>query len=386
MNATTGKVALVNDGTGLSGTCPSGSSIEDLVGYGAASCSETNPAPGLSNTTAGLRHGAGCVDTDDNSADFSAGAPNPRNSASPANNCSFTLVVSVDPAASGSVSKSPDLANYAAGAVVQLTATPADGNHFDHWSGDATGSSTPLDVTVNGDMVVTAHFLPNAFASQMVISQLYGGGGNLGADYTHDYVELYNRGNAPANITGWTIQYASASGMVWSTTTLIGVVPPGHYYLIEQSSGGGGTTALPAPDAIGTINLGASDGKLALVNNNVVLAGDCPSGGTIVDMLGYGSANCSESSPATAMSNTLASFRDHDGCDETNDNLADFSSALRRRGTALRPRTSATCGWAWVRGRPRSCCPRRGPTPRTDRRTCRWACPPRRACASWSRT
>jgi predicted extracellular nuclease len=328
MSATAGKVVLVNNSTALTGTCPSGGSIEDLLGYGAASCSETSPAPVLSNTTAELRHGGGCVDTDDNSADFSSGAPNPRNSAASANNCTFTLAVNIDPAATGTVAKAPDLASYTAGANVQLTATPADGYHFDHWSGGATGSSTPLGVTVNTDLVVTAHFLPNAFASQMVISQLYGGGGNAGATLTNDYIELYNRGNAPANITGWTVQYASASGNVWSTTTLIGTVPPGHYYLIQQSSGGAGTTGLPAADAIGTLNLGSTDGKLALVNNNVVLTGACPSGGTIVDMLGYGTADCSESSPAAPMSNTLSTFRNHDGCDETNDNLADFSNGV----------------------------------------------------------
>jgi uncharacterized repeat protein (TIGR02543 family) len=327
MSATSGKVALVDDGTALSGTCPGGASIEDLVGYGSANCSETSPAPTLTNTTAELRNGGGCVDTDDNSADLDPGAPNPRNSTAPVNNCTFTLAVNVDPSATGSVSKSPDLGSYAADAIVQLTATPADGYHFDHWSGDATGSATPMNVTMSGDLVATAHFLPNTFASQMVISQLYGGGGNSGASYTNDYVELYNRGNAPANITGWTIQYASPSGSVWSTTTLIGTVPAGHYYLVQEASGGGGSVGLPTADAIGTINLGSADGKLALVNTNVVLTGTNPSSATVVDLLGYGTATFSETAPATAMDNTNATFRDHGGCDETNNNLADFSSA-----------------------------------------------------------
>ena len=351
MSATAGKVALVHDATALSGTCPGGLTIEDLVGYGAANCSETSPAAALTNTTAEVRDGSGCVDTDNNSADLHPGSPNPHNSAAPANNCTFTLTVNVDPPASGSVSKSPDLASYASGASVQLTATPADGYHFDHWSGGATGSATPNNVTMNSDLVVTAHFLPNNLASQMVISQLYGGGGNSGASYTNDYVELYNRGNAPANITGWTIQYASATGTVWSTTTLIGVVPPGHYYLVKQSSGGGGSTGLPAPDAIGTINLGAADGKLALVNTNVVLTGGTPSSPTIVDLLGYGAADFSESAPASAMSNTTATFRGHGGCDETNDNLADFANG------SPGPRNSASAanicdGWLGVGPRP----------------------------------
>jgi len=138
---------------------------------------------------------------------------------------------------------------------------------------------------------------------------------------------------------------------VWSTTTLIGVVPPGHYYLVKQASGGGGSTGLPAPDAIGTINLGAADGKLALVNTNVVLTGGTPSSPTIVDLLGYGAADFSESAPASAMNNTTATFRGHGGCDETNDNLADFASG------SPGPRNSASpaniCdGWLGVGPRP----------------------------------
>ena len=35
----------------------------------------------------------------------------------------------------------------------------------------------------------------NAFAAgNLVVSQVYGGGGNTGASYTHDFIELFNRG------------------------------------------------------------------------------------------------------------------------------------------------------------------------------------------------
>ncbi len=33
-----------------------------------------------------------------------------------------------------------------------------------------------------------------AVSPDIVISQVYGGGGNAGATYTHDYIELFNRG------------------------------------------------------------------------------------------------------------------------------------------------------------------------------------------------
>jgi hypothetical protein len=176
----------------------------------------------------------------------------------------------------------------------------------------------------------------NASAGQIVISQVYGGGGNTSADYKNDYVELYNRGTAAVTVTGWTIQYASASGTVWSSVVLTGTIGVGHYYLVQEAQGVGGTLSLPAPDAIGVTNLSATDGKVALVSNNVVLSVSCPSGPGIVDFIGYGSANCSETSPASGMSNITASLRGNGGCDESDNNAADFATG------APTPRNLAT--------------------------------------------
>ena len=327
MNSTTGKVALVSGNTALTGACPTGGTIEDMVGYApSANCSETTPAPTLSNTTANLRLSGGCQDTDNNAADFATGAPTPRNSASPANNCQLTLAVSVDPPGSGSVNLSPLQASYANGALVVLTATGVSGYHFSHWTGGLTGGANPATVTMTSNKTIVAHFQSNTLASEMVISQVYGGGGNAGATYKNDYVEIYNRGNDAQDVTGWTVQYASNAGGPWASTVLIGTVLPGQYYLVQESQGTGGTTDLPAPDAIGSTGVSATDGKVALVRSNVLLVGDCPSDPSIVDLLGYGPANCFETAPAPLASNTLASFRGHGGCDETNDNSADFAN------------------------------------------------------------
>jgi hypothetical protein len=87
MSATNGKVALVNGTTALAGACPT-TNVIDLVGYGAANCFEgTATAPTGSNTTSDRRGMSGCTDTDMNDADFTAGTPDPRNSASAANIC-----------------------------------------------------------------------------------------------------------------------------------------------------------------------------------------------------------------------------------------------------------------------------------------------------------
>lgn len=82
MSASAGKVALVNNSTTLAGACPAG--LVDLVGYGSATnCSEGAPTGNLSNTTAALRKANGAQDTDNNNADFTIGAPNPRNTPPP---------------------------------------------------------------------------------------------------------------------------------------------------------------------------------------------------------------------------------------------------------------------------------------------------------------
>ncbi len=95
MAATAGKVALVNSTIALTGACPLGiiGGIIDFVGYGTtANCFEgAGPAPAPSTTTADVR--TLCVDTNNNNANFTAMAPNPRNTASTMTPCSPTAVV-----------------------------------------------------------------------------------------------------------------------------------------------------------------------------------------------------------------------------------------------------------------------------------------------------
>ena len=98
MSATAGKVALVSSTTALNGACPS-ANVVDEIGYGAtANCSETSPAPAPSTTTADIRNGGGCVDSGNNSTDFAAAAPTPRNTASPTQSCANNAPTITPPA------------------------------------------------------------------------------------------------------------------------------------------------------------------------------------------------------------------------------------------------------------------------------------------------
>ena len=250
MSATNGKVALVASSIPLAGSCPLAGTV-DFVGFGSANCFEgAGAAPVLSNTTAALRAGNGCVDGDNNTADFATGAPVPRNSVSPAQSCAP----------------------------------------------------------------------PTA-----VISQVYGGGGNSGALFTNDFIEIFNPGPAAVPLNGWSVQYASSAGSTWQVTALAGVVPAGGYHLVQLAAGAGGTMPLPVPDTVGTTSMAATSGKVALVASTASLAGTCPTSSDLLDFVGYGTANCFEgASAAPTLSNTTAAFRLRDGCVDTDDNGADF--------------------------------------------------------------
>ncbi|MCI0352292.1 MAG: lamin tail domain-containing protein, partial [Acidobacteriales bacterium] len=60
--------------------------------------------------------------------------------------------------------------------------------------------------------------------SSVVISQIYGGGGNTGAPYRNDFIELFNRGSNSVSVTGWSVQYASAAGTTWQVMSLSGTI------------------------------------------------------------------------------------------------------------------------------------------------------------------
>ncbi len=176
----------------------------------------------------------------------------------------------------------------------------------------------------------------------VVISQVYGGGGNSGATWKNDFIELFNRGTTAVNLSTYSVQYASSTGTSWQRTNLSGSIQPGKYYLIQQAAGTGGTQDLPTPDASGTINLSATTGKIALVSNQTTLSGACPTEG-IVDFVGFGAANCYEGAGSTpALTNTTAALRNSNGCTETDDNSADFSTGAPNPRNTSSPTHSCT--------------------------------------------
>jgi len=201
--------------------------------------------------------------------------------------------------------------------------------------------------TVAAALVLACAGATFASTSGVVISQIYGAGGNAGAPLRNDYVEIFNAGNAPVNVTGWSVQYASATGSgTFAANGPVGLPPlnlqPGQYLLVSLASGGSAGAALPTPDAVGSINMSGTAGKVVLVNSNSGLA--CNGASTpcspaqlaqIVDLIGYGSANFFETTAAPAASTANALLRQTGGCVDSDNNGADFGTG------APAPRNSA---------------------------------------------
>ena len=167
-------------------------------------------------------------------------------------------------------------------------------------------------------------FQSSGASIDVVISQIYGGGGNTGAPFQNDFIELHNLSGSSVDITGWSVQYASALGTSWQVTTLTGLIVPGGYYLIQEASGGAIGNFLPTPDATGVVNMSATTGKVVLSSTSVALSGFCPGVVEIVDLVGYGSlANCWEGTGrAPGLSNTLSAQRT--ASPDSDDNFVDF--------------------------------------------------------------
>src|SRR5918999_3883449 len=183
----------------------------------------------------------------------------------------------------------------------------------------------------------------SAASPDLVVSQVYGGGGNAGASYSHDFVELFNRGQADASLAGKSIQYASAGGTgnFGASSTQLTELPdvtlrPGEYLLVQEATNNAtvgnplfANFVDPSP-----INMSGTAGKVALVTNTTSLG--CNGGSTpcdagqlarIIDLVGYGNANFFEGAAAApTLNNTTSAIRLNGGCNDTDHNAADFAA------------------------------------------------------------
>ena len=160
--------------------------------------------------------------------------------------------------------------------------------------------------------------LPQLTPPDVIISEVYGGGGNSGAPFNADFVELFNTTDSQIDIGGWSVQYYSATG----TSANVIVIPDGKiipakgHFLISAAGGSVGSN-LPTPDVSSTTpNISATNGKLALytvveaqaltepltieqIINNVAFK----------DYVAFGSAQPQWGSPLASPSNSTSATR-----------------------------------------------------------------------------
>lgn len=180
-------------------------------------------------------------------------------------------------------------------------------------------------------------------STTLVISQAYGSGGNSGALYTADYVELHNVSGTSQSLAGLSVQYASSSATgAWTGVYALpaATIPAGGYYLIQMSAPGAVGSPIPTPDAIATpaIAMSGTSGRVAIVNGTTAVTA-CPAG--LIDLVGYGTSICFEGAAATpVLSSILAAVRNNQGCADTDNNGADFTAATPA------PRNSASAAFS----------------------------------------
>ncbi|HWV48552.1 MAG TPA: lamin tail domain-containing protein, partial [Microbacterium sp.] len=173
--------------------------------------------------------------------------------------------------------------------------------------------------------------LANTTGTGVVINEAYLSGGSAGALFTNKFVELYNPTSEPVTLDGLSLQYRSATGTAAfnGVVPLTGVIPAGGHYLVQGGSNGANGQALPAADAVGTLNPSGTNGTLALVEgttavtltpgSNVGVAG-------VIDLLGYGTSNTFETAAATPPAgNTDVKSLNRTNAADTDDNSADFA-------------------------------------------------------------
>ena len=175
----------------------------------------------------------------------------------PAPPTQYSLTVNV--VGSGSVTKNPDKPTYNQGDQVTLTATAASGYSFGSWSGDASGSTNPVTLTMNGNRTVVANFTqipPSPPQYSLTVNVVGSGSVTKNPDKSTynqgDQVTLTATANSGYSFGSWSGDASGSANPV--TLTMNGnrtvvanftQTPPAQYTLTVNVNGSGSVSKNP---------------------------------------------------------------------------------------------------------------------------------------------
>ncbi len=266
----------------------------------------------------------------------------------------YTLVVNVN--GSGSVAKAPDSTNYLSGTSVTLTATPATGWHFVGWSGDLTGTASPITVGMDGNKTITATFVQDEYT--LTVTKVGNGTVTITPEKTvynyNDDVQLTATADQNWSFTGWSgglsgttnpistkmtsnLSVTATFFQACSTADLIGAInaaniagtsttihlDPGCTYQLTAA-------AVADPDGYGPVGLPVITGNITLIGNNTTISRT----GTAPFRLFYVAANGNLTLDTVILSNGLAQGGNGGSSNGSGGGAgAGFGGAVFNRGT-----------------------------------------------------
>jgi uncharacterized repeat protein (TIGR02543 family) len=152
---------------------------------------------------------------------------------------SYTLTTATS--GSGSVTAG---GTYSYGTVRTITATPGTGQTFTGWSGAATGTTNPLDVTVDANKTLTATFTPINYTISTAVSPAAGGSVSGSGTYAYGSTATFtatpSTGYSFAGFTGGVTSATNPSSMtVTGNATVTANYTINNYTLTTSTTGSG---------------------------------------------------------------------------------------------------------------------------------------------------
>jgi uncharacterized protein len=152
-----------------------------------------------------------------------------------------------------------------------------------------------------------------AVSSNLVISEVQT---QSATSTTQELIELYNASSSPVDVTGWKVEYVSATGSTVSAAATLNGSVPGHSFVLLSRAG-----YLPTADYYFSVGLAEAGGHVRLVD----------AGKQVIDAIGWGTATQPETATMSVAAKGESLRRESDAANlfkDTDNNAVDFMPDL----------------------------------------------------------